>query len=132
MNDTGGASVGEEGHGDGHGHGSHATYKAYLTGFVLSVVLTVIPFWMVLGEPTDNVYLAVFVIFALGSVQIVVHMFYFLHLDIRTENGWQAMSALFTFVLLVIVLAGSIWVMFHLEENMMPAHDQIERVRNLP
>ncbi|MAC78359.1 MAG: cytochrome o ubiquinol oxidase subunit IV, partial [Rhodobacteraceae bacterium] len=28
--------------------------------------------------------------------------------------------------------SGSIWVMFHLKENMMPAHEQIERVKNLP
>jgi len=33
--------------------------------------------------------------------------------------------------LLVIILAGSIWVMFHLNTNMMPAHDQIERLRDL-
>ena len=47
-------------------------------------------------------------------------------------NVVQAMSLIFTAILLVIVLSGSIWVMFHLEQNMMPAHEQIERVRNLP
>jgi len=41
------------------------------------------------------------------------------------------MSLLFTAIVLVIILAGSIWVMFHLHENMMPAHDTIQRVREL-
>ncbi|MEM6616325.1 MAG: cytochrome o ubiquinol oxidase subunit IV [Pseudomonadota bacterium] len=113
-------------------HGGHATYKAYLTGFALSVILTVIPFWMVMGKPVDNTAIILAVIFVLGAIQIVVHVVYFLHVNIKVEQGWQAMSLGFTFILLVIVLAGSIWVMFHLDENMMPAHDQIERARSLP
>ena len=113
-------------------HGTHGSYRSYLIGFLLSVVLTVIPFWMVMGEVTDNTLLALTVIFGMGTAQILVHVHYFLHVTVRAEQGWQAMSLVFTAIILVIVLAGSIWVMFHLHENMMPAHEQIERVRNLP
>ncbi|MEM9229232.1 MAG: cytochrome o ubiquinol oxidase subunit IV [Pseudomonadota bacterium] len=112
--------------------GSHGSYRAYVIGFALSVVLTVIPFWIVMGEATDSQLLALVVIFGMGAVQILVHVHYFLHVTVKAEEGWQAMSLVFTAILLVIVLAGSIWVMFHLHENMMPAHEQIERVRNLP
>ncbi|MEM9012081.1 MAG: cytochrome o ubiquinol oxidase subunit IV [Pseudomonadota bacterium] len=115
-----------------HAHAAHGSYRSYLIGFGLSVVLTVIPFWIVLGKPTDSVPLALTVIFVMGAVQIMVHVYYFLHVSVKAEQGWQAMSLVFTGVILVIVLAGSIWVMFHLDENMMPAHEQIERVRNLP
>jgi len=113
-------------------HDSHGSYRSYVIGFVLSVVLTVIPFWVVLGEPEISVGLAIGIVFALGAVQIMVHVHYFLHVTVKAEQGWQAMSLIFTAVILVIVLAGSIWVMFHLHENMMPAHEQIERMRNLP
>ncbi|MEM6634598.1 MAG: cytochrome o ubiquinol oxidase subunit IV [Pseudomonadota bacterium] len=111
---------------------SHGTYRSYITGFVLSVALTVIPFWMVIAEADVSLFLALVVIFGLGSVQIMVHVYYFLHVNLRAEQGWQVMSLAFTAMLVLICLVGSIWVMFHLEENMMPAHEQIERVRNLP
>ncbi|MEM9880000.1 MAG: cytochrome o ubiquinol oxidase subunit IV, partial [Pseudomonadota bacterium] len=66
------------------------------------------------------------------AVQMLVHVHYFLHVSLKVDEGWQVMSLAFTAILLIIILAGSIWVMFHLHENMMPAHEQIERVRNLP
>jgi cytochrome o ubiquinol oxidase operon protein cyoD len=53
-------------------------------------------------------------------VQIVVHMIYFLHMTTKSEGGWTMMALIFTIVLVVITLAGSIWVMFHLNSNMMP------------
>lgn len=103
-----------------------------MTGFALSVILTIIPFWLVLGDVMDNPIWAVAIIFVLGGIQMVVHIHYFLHVTIKAEAGWQAMSLGLAVLLLVIVLSGSIWVMVNLQENMMPAHEQIERVRNLP
>ena len=111
---------------------NHGSYQSYIVGFVLSVALTVVPFWVVLGEVQISLFWALMIIFGLGAIQIMVHVYYFLHVTVQAEEGWQAMSLLFTAILLVIILAGSIWVMFHLHENMMPAHEQIERIQNLP
>lgn len=116
----------------GHAKGAGGSFKSYVIGFLISVVLTLIPFWIVLGDVMSNTAWAVAIIFALGAAQMLVHIHYFLHVSIKAEAGWQAMSLGLTVLLLVIVLAGSIWVMFNLDENMMPAHEQIERVRNLP
>jgi len=115
-----------------HGHDSHGSYKSYIIGFVLSVSLTVVPFWIVMADVEVSLSIALLIIFGLGAIQILVHVHYFLHVTVGAEDGWQAMSLVFTAILLVIILAGSIWVMVHLHENMMPAHEQIERVRNLP
>ncbi|WP_051927507.1 cytochrome o ubiquinol oxidase subunit IV [Ruegeria halocynthiae] len=115
-----------------HAKGGHGTFKSYVVGFLLSVVLTLIPFWIVLGDVMDNTAWAVAIIFAMGATQMMVHIHYFLHVSLKVEAGWQVMSMGLTILLLVIVMAGSIWVMFNLDENMMPAHEQIERVRNLP
>ncbi|MEM6726925.1 MAG: cytochrome o ubiquinol oxidase subunit IV [Pseudomonadota bacterium] len=118
-------------HSSDHEHGS--TYRGYIIGFALSVVLTVIPFGIVMFDWLEgSVGWAIAIIFLLGGAQIMVHVYYFLHVTLGNEDGWQAMSLAFTGVLLVIILAGSIWVMFHLEENMMPAHELIERVEQLP
>ena len=61
------------------------------------------------------------VILGFAAVQVVVQMLYFLHLNSKAEGGWNMMALILTAVLLVIVLVGSIWVMHHMNANMMPA-----------
>ncbi|GAA0847296.1 MAG: cytochrome o ubiquinol oxidase subunit IV [Cupriavidus sp.] len=116
-----------DGHGHDHGHdhheediGPHATLGGYLTGFVLSVFLTAVPFWLVLGKVIDKSSTTAIVILLIGAVQIVVHMIYFLHMNAKSEGGWNMLSLMFTLTLVVITLTGSLWVMFHLNSNMMP------------
>jgi len=111
----------DAGHGDdGHAHGS---LRGYLIGFVLSVVLTAVPFWLVMGDVLDSKQLTGFIVMALAVVQIVVHMVYFLHMDTRAEQGWTMMALIFTLIVVVIALSGSLWVMYHLNTNTMPFHD---------
>jgi cytochrome o ubiquinol oxidase subunit IV len=114
------AHAGMHGHGEGESHGS---LGGYLTGFVLSVVLTAIPFWLVMSGVIDDNQITALAIMALAGVQIVVHMVFFLHMNQRVEAGWSMMALIFTLVLVVITLAGSLWVMYHLNDNMMPMHD---------
>jgi cytochrome o ubiquinol oxidase operon protein cyoD len=45
----------------------------------------------------------------------------------KSEEGWTMVSMIFTLILVVITLAGSLWVMHHLDTNMMPGHE-ISRV----
>lgn len=107
-------------HDDGHAHGS---LKSYLIGFVLSVVLTAIPFWLVMSGALDSKQATGLIIMAFAVVQIIVHMIFFLHMNVRSENGWTMMALIFTLVLVIITLTGSLWVMYHLNTNMMPAMD---------
>jgi cytochrome o ubiquinol oxidase operon protein cyoD len=118
---------GDHHHGDASGHG---TLKGYVTGFVLAVILTVIPFWLVMGDVFADAQTTALVIMALAVVQIIVHMVYFLHMNTKSEGGWTMLALIFTVVLVVITLSGSLWVMYHLNHNMMPvsAHD----MRNMP
>jgi cytochrome o ubiquinol oxidase operon protein cyoD len=57
-------------------------------------------------------------------------MIYFLHMNAKSEGGWNMLALVFTIVLVVITLSGSIWIMFHLNDNMMPA--MMQDPRNLP
>ena len=54
------------GHGhDAHGHthgADHGSFKSYMTGFILSVILTAIPFWLVMGDVLDNPRYTAFII----------------------------------------------------------------------
>ena len=103
--------------------GFHATFRGYMTGFVLSVILTAIPFWLVMSGALGNNQLTGFVVMGFAVVQIVVHMIYFLHMNGRVEGGWTLLALVFTVIVVVITLAGSLWVMYHLNTNMMPVHD---------
>lgn len=119
-------------HDDHHGDddGPHATLKGYVTGFVLSVILTAIPFWVVMDKVFDKSSTTALVILAFAAVQIVVHMIYFLHMNTKIEGGWSMLALIFTVVLVVITLSGSLWVMFHLKHNMMPVSPQ--QMRTVP
>ncbi|WP_313605302.1 cytochrome o ubiquinol oxidase subunit IV [Rhizobium sp.] len=118
-------------HEEHSGHRSgHSSLRSYMTGFVLSLILTAIPFWLVMGDVIESKTVTVAAIMLLGGIQMVVHMVYFLHMNSRSEGGWTMMALIFTIVILVIVLVGSLWVMYHLHTNMMPMSP--EMMRNMP
>ncbi|CDX13722.1 cytochrome o ubiquinol oxidase subunit IV [Mesorhizobium sp. LCM 4577] len=112
-----------------HGGAAHGSLKGYLIGFVLSVVLTAIPFWMVMTGAIDNKQATAIIIMAFAVVQIVVHMVFFLHMTPASEGGWSMLALIFTVILVVIVLSGSLWVMYHLNANMMPG---LHEMREMP
>ncbi|MYN25036.1 MULTISPECIES: cytochrome o ubiquinol oxidase subunit IV [Duganella] len=109
------------GHDDHEGDGHHGSLKDYAIGFILSVILTAIPFYLVMTKAFDKSSTTAIVILGFAAVQVIVHMVYFLHMNGKAEGGWSMLATLFTLVLLVIVLAGSIWVMYHMNLNMMPS-----------
>jgi cytochrome o ubiquinol oxidase operon protein cyoD len=110
-------------HGHGHDGGTQATFGGYIIGFGLSVVLTAIPFWLVMSGVLGSNEATALTVMAFAVVQIVVHMIFFLHMTPSSEGGWTMMALIFTLVMVLITLAGSLWVMYHLNTNMMPVHD---------
>jgi cytochrome o ubiquinol oxidase operon protein cyoD len=100
--------------------GPHSTFSGYMIGFMASVILTTIPFWLVMADVLSSRNATVIVILGFALVQILVHMVYFLHMNFHSEGGWNMLSLLFTLLLVFITLAGSLWVMYHMNINMMP------------
>ncbi len=130
---------GHDQHHDDHGHGhehhddgiGHSTFKGYMIGFVLAVILTAIPFWLVMSGGFQKPATTSIVVLAFAAVQIVVHMIYFLHMNTKSEGGWNMLALIFTMVLVLITLSGSIWVMYHMDHNMMPSM-MMREMQNLP
>ena len=119
-------------HADGHHHhdhdehddgAPHSSFSGYMVGFVLSIVLTAIPFWLVMGEVISHRTTAVLVLGGFAVLQILVHMVCFLHMNGKVEGGWTMLSTIFTVVFVAIAIAGTLWVMFHMNTNMMPSHE---------
>ncbi|MBP2448752.1 cytochrome o ubiquinol oxidase subunit IV [Rhizobium leguminosarum] len=118
-------------HGHSHGHqAGHGTFRSYMTGFVLSVILTAIPFWLVMAGVFDSPAVTAVLVMGLAAIQIVVHMVFFLHMNPRSEGGWTMMALIFTIIIVAIALSGSLWVMHHLNSNMMPMSP--EMMKNMP
>ena len=73
-------------HSTDHSGASHGSVKTYMTGFILSIILTVIPFWMVMtGAASPAVILGT--ILAMAVVQVLVHLVCFLHMNTKSDEG---------------------------------------------
>jgi len=98
---------------------SHASLKAYIIGFILSVVLTVVSFALVIygrgAISTDWIYAG---IAAAAVVQILVQLHYFLHLDRSSEQSWNVQAILMAALIIVILVGGSLWIMTSLHGRM--------------
>ncbi|HUA26251.1 MAG TPA: cytochrome o ubiquinol oxidase subunit IV [Steroidobacteraceae bacterium] len=100
----------------GSGHGAHGTRKSYISGFLLAIALTVVPFGLVMTHSSVGTPLII-TVFALA--QIGVHIVYFLHVR-PEEQSWNLMALIFTAIVVCIILGGSVWIMHNLYLNMMP------------
>ena len=94
-------------------------FKSYMTGFVLAVILTIVPFGLagfkLLSASTTFIVIAV-----LALIQVVVHLRYFLHLDLKRSPRENIIALVFTAILIVIMIGGSLWIMFDLHARMLP------------
>ncbi|WP_299665714.1 cytochrome o ubiquinol oxidase subunit IV [uncultured Psychromonas sp.] len=98
---------------------SHGSVKTYLIGFVLSVILTAIPFYVVISGDFSKVT-TLWSIVILAIVQIWVHLKYFLHLNFITENGrLNSFSFLFSAMIIIMVVGLSIWIIYASNAMMM-------------
>ena len=100
----------------GAGHGS---YRSYTIGFALALALSAVPFILVMTAALPAAALLVAIgVFAVA--QIGVHLVFFLHLDRSSEQRWNIVVFAYTVVILAILVGASVWIMFHLNYNMMP------------
>jgi cytochrome o ubiquinol oxidase operon protein cyoD len=102
---------------DAHSRGL-PTPKSYGIGFGLAVVLTAIPFSLVYFGWLAGTS-ALVAIAAAAVVQIVVHLRYFLHLDLTHTPRENLLALCFAALLIVIMIGGSLWIMFDLHHRMM-------------
>lgn len=123
MNVANEAVAGHAPHG-AHGQAHGPTQKQYTIGFALAILLTAIPFALVMSHTVAGTPL---VIAGFAIAQILVHVVYFLHVDTSEEKRWNLMALLYTGVMVFIVIGGSLWIMHHLTVNMVPhaMHGQV-------
>ncbi len=95
-----------------------ADYKPYIIGFVLAVILTVIPFAVVMiGK--FSIPVTIFVVATAAVIQLVVHLKYFLHLNFVTEEGrLNTFAFLFTAFAVLCMVGLSAWIIYRSQSLM--------------
>lgn len=98
---------------------SHGSYRGNTIGFVISLLLTLASFGMVMsGKFPASVTLTVIV--TLAVLQIIAQMHFFLHLDNSPSQRWNVMALIYTLIIIVFLVAGTLWIMYNTEIRMMP------------
>ncbi len=97
---------------------SHGSQRSYIVGFLLAIVLTVIPFALVMTQAMPRSAIIITIV-AFAVVQIVVHLVFFLHMNGSSEQRWNLVAFAYTVVILAILVGASVWIMYHLNYNMM-------------
>ena len=97
---------------------SHGSVKSYAIGFILSVILTLIPFGLVMYPTLPKATtLAIVLLFAV--IQVVVHLYYFLHLDRSQAQRNNVIAFVFTAIVILLLVGLSLWIMFSIHTYMM-------------
>lgn len=92
--------------------------RFYVAGFIVSLLLTFIPYYMVSGRTLDTQSLLFWVV-TFGMIQLVVQVIFFLHLHPRSRPHWNMIIFVYTMLIVLFLVIGSMWIMYHLNTNMM-------------
>jgi cytochrome o ubiquinol oxidase subunit IV len=102
--------------------------QGYLIGLVLAALLTVASFYVVythlIWVPAIPIALVV-----LAVAQIGVHLVFFLHLTTAPDNTNNVLALAFGVLIVALVIGGSVWIMGHLDERMMPSMNHIMQMQ---
>jgi cytochrome o ubiquinol oxidase operon protein cyoD len=90
-------------------------FHHYLIGFALATILTIIPFTLV---ATVGGKIAFFALILCAILQLIVHLRYFLHLSYKGQQKEDLQLVLFTGLILLIMIGGSVWVLGDLYNRM--------------
>lgn len=97
----------------------HGTTRSYIVGFVLSLLFTFIPYYLVTNHVMSGTSLLV-AILGIAVVQMIIQIVFFLHLGREKGPRWQLVFFVSTVGIILVVVVGSLWIMNHLHYNMTP------------
>lgn len=103
-------------------HGWNASFKPQFIGFVLSLLLTVAIYRFVTHRELTEFYLILAVV-SFCVLQAFIQLFFFLHVGMESKPHWATITFLFTILVVVIVIGGTLWIMNNLNYNLMPPMD---------
>lgn len=103
-----------------HHSGDHGTVASYVIGFILSLVFTFVPYHLVVNKVMNGSTLLSFIL-GIALLQMFVQIFFFLHLGRGPKPLYNIIFFGATAVTILVVVAGSIFIMNNLYTNMAPS-----------
>ena len=104
---------------DHQSNGEHGTVMSYTIGFILSLVFTVVPYYLVVSKSVSgNALLATILGFAVA--QMIIQILFFLHLGRGPKPLYNIAFFVSTVGIILVVVGGSLFIMRHLHYNMAP------------
>ncbi len=97
----------------------NATLKSYITGFILSIILTLAAYLAVMNHMFDGGVLLTIILF-FAFLQMLVQLVFFLHMAKESRPHWNLVMLLSFASVIFIMVVGSLWIMHHLNYNMSP------------
>jgi cytochrome o ubiquinol oxidase operon protein cyoD len=94
------------------------TYRSYLVGLAGSLFLTLLAFFTVYYKSYDETKTYA-VISVLAIIQLVVQAVCFLRLNASPLGRWNLFPFLFVLTMIAFIAGGSLWIMYHLNHNML-------------
>lgn len=101
------------------------TIWLYVVGFVLAVGLTILAYLMVVNRWLMGDAL-IFSLIGLALVQLVVQLVFFLHIGRESKPRWNLSIFFFTILVLLVIVGGSLWIMYNLNYNMKMTPEQMD------
>jgi cytochrome o ubiquinol oxidase operon protein cyoD len=99
----------------------------YCIGFALAILMTATSFFIagtdLVWQPSIPVALVV-----LAIAQMGVHLVFFIHITTDPDNTNNILALAFGLLIVFLVVAGSLWIMDHMNQNMLPM-DQIMQMQ---
>ncbi|HSX09895.1 MAG TPA: cytochrome o ubiquinol oxidase subunit IV [Candidatus Saccharimonadales bacterium] len=93
------------------------TFRSYVTGFISSLILTLIPYFLITKHLfTPDFQVTIIIIFAM--LQLIVQLVFFLHMREESKPRLNLVIFLSFFGIILVVVVASIWIMQHLNYNM--------------
>ncbi len=104
-----------------HSGQAHGSVKEYVTGLCLSIVLTLIPFGLVLySNMATGSVMTIIILCAIA--QLLVQAIFFLHMNGSSSQAWNTTSAIYTIFTVLFFIIGTIWIFSHANHNMIMGH----------
>ena len=97
----------------------HGSVTSYITGFILSIILTVVPYFMVKNQVIEGRLLLISVL-AIALAQMFIQMFFFLHLGRGPKPFYNIVFFAATSGMIILVVGASLLIMSNLYRNMSP------------
>ena len=111
---------------DAH-HGWNASFKPVTLGFIFSLILLAAVYRIVMHYHLSSTVLITTVL-VMGCLQAILQLIFFLHVGLESKPHWNTMMFVCMVLFVLILVTGTVWIMYHLGYNVMPDMNKLRHM----